>query len=366
VVTLVFPQLDQRWGNDAGWSLADIEDGMELLGTLCYLQERLGVDIKYSPGWTGIQSMKAAVKADWVKPADLSMLPPRYGQGDILWKRPLNQRERSMRYLHVYDRNSMYLAAATGAECGEGSPTLIVPGSGMPDEICEGQKMAKCALWHVEVCGRQDFRDMPEITDGKTDIWATTPMVEAMIRMGCTVEWVEAFVWEKHHRTLAKWASEMWQSRLAFKTDTVRYANRKASESAYNAIKIIATRAVGWLDLTKERERADKGPWHRPDWKTQIVDLARARMFLKMLSIREKADMLPVACYVDAVLYCSNHPQPELAVPTLMDRQNELGGFKHVRTIRIDQDVIKLFDGDFAPSEVMAAIKRLPVVEGVK
>lgn len=98
--------------------------------------------------------------------------------------------------------------------------------------------------------------------------------------------------------------------------------------------------------------------WHRPDWKNQIVGLARARMFLKLMELA-KQGYQPVAVYTDALAYCSDDPNPETAISDLMRRKNELGGFKHIRSLRVSKRLVKLFDGELAAWEVMRDVKAL-------
>ncbi len=358
LVMIGIPEHDSRWAEDGvdAWALADVEDPIILLGALCYLRDSLGIDVLYSPGWTGQAMMKSTSKIhpEWAALADLSMLP-RWTEGDVLWTRPLSEAEQGMKYLHFYDRNSMYLAATTGAELGEGTPDHIT------SNIDTIFRMSKSAVWHISIEGNP-YPELPPLTP-KRETWADVAIVRMAMDMGYSVTIHEGYVWTRYHRTLQTWAKQLWDTRQALNSksqlvDVQKYPNVACRDAAYKMIKLIATRAVGWLDLTEGRKDRSKEQWHRPDWKNAIVGLARARMFLKLVELG-KLGYKPVAVYTDALAYVSNDPNPETAIPNLMRRKSELGGFKHVRTFKVTKKLVKLFDGKLAPFEVLRDIKKL-------
>jgi hypothetical protein len=343
------PQADSRWGNDDGsWSIADnLEKPLDLLGTLVYLREELGAYPMYSPGWSGQQLMKARFDKhmDWLKPCDLSLYP-NHREGDILWKRPLTAGESEKRYLHFYDKSSAYPAAATGAQLGEGSPRLTTT-----------YEPKSCGKWRIRFLRAETGTLMYTPATKLAETWAITPVVEQYRRMGIELDVVEGLIWDRHHRALADWAKSIWDSRTRLKqSPNPTYPNDTARESAYQMLKLIYNQAIGWLDLSSERH-GEKGPWHRPDWKDQIVGLARARMLLKAHQIAEQYGLHPCLIYVDTLAYCSNE-RPETAVPDLMRRSGELGGFRHVRTVRLTDQLIAMFaDSRVAAKDILHVVK---------
>jgi hypothetical protein len=359
LVMIGLPEHDSRWSEDGidGWALADVEDAITLLGALCYLRDALGVDVLYSPGYVGQAMMKDMNQghAEWVALSDLSMLPT-WIEGDVLWTRPLTEIEQSKKYLHFYDRNSMYLAATTGAELGEGSPDYV-----QASDAENVFSACKCGVWRVSILGNP-CSDLPPIVP-KQETWADVSIVRVARDLGYSVMIYEGYVWKRYHRTLQPWSKRLWDVRSSLNTksgkaDVQKYPSVACRDIAYKMIKIIATRAVGWLDLTEGRKDRTKEQWHRPDWKNAIVGLARARMFLKLVELHRQG-FAPVAVYTDAIAYVSDDPNPETAVPNLMRRASELGGFKHIRTIKVTKRLVKLFDGTLAPFEVLRDVKKL-------
>lgn len=352
MVFIGIPDGDTRWAKDDGsWRLEQVENPLDFLGAMCYLREALGIDVKYSPGWSGVRYMKQrnVSRPDWVQKISLPDVG-NFSEGDCLWTRPLINEEYRKQYMHFYDRNSMYLAATTGAELGEGTP-----------EYTTTYDSKACGVWDITLLPPHDYSDLLPFIVENAKSWAVTPVVEMAKKMGFRVQVHGGYVWKKHHRTLQAWAKNLWDLRLSLKTDTGKYPNSVARIAAYEMVKLIANQSIGWLDLSKERGKAEaeKDQWHRPDWHDQIIGLARARMFLKIWEIAQLVQMYPCAVYTDAIAYCSDDPNPETAVPGLMRRSTELGGFKHVRTIPMSDVLCSLFNSDLPAFEVMGRVKKL-------
>jgi hypothetical protein len=352
MVFIGIPDGDMRWARDDGsWALEQVENPLDLLGAMCYLREALDIDVKYSPGWSGVRYMKKrnVSRPDWVQKISLPDVGE-FREGDCLWTRALTEDEARKKYMHFYDGNSKYLAAATGAELGEGTP-----------EYTTTYDSKACGEWDITLLPPHDYSDLLPFIVENAKSWAVTPVVEMAKKMGYRVQVHGGYVWKKHHRILQAWAKNLWDLRLSLKTDTVKYPNSVARIAAYEMVKLIANQSIGWLDLTKERGKpeAKKDQWHRPDWHDQIIGLARARMFLKIWEIVQLVQMYPCAVYTDAIAYCSDDPNPETAVPGLMRRSTELGGFKHVRTLPMSGEIVALFGSDLPAYEVMGRVKKL-------
>lgn len=366
LVYIAIPEHDARWAEDGvdAWALADCEDPRVLLGALCYLQE-LGITVEFSPGFTAIELMKQMSKlhAQWTRLSDISIIPW-YSESDILWYRPLTADEQHMRYLHFYDRNSMYLAACTGSELGEGEPAEV-PGARFDKKLC--------GIWELNITKYPSGEFCPPAITGKM---AVSPIVELLPGLGYEFEIKRGWIWEnegkliKHHRTLNSWGKHLWDARQALKLDPQnRFPNDESRDVAYRMIKIISTNGLGWLDIAKERGKKSTNPWHRPDWRNQIIGLARARMLLKILAIYEQHRVWPVAVKTDAIAYASNEPNPMLAFPGLTHRKNangelrenanELGGFKHIRTVPIGDELISLLRSGIEPGLAFKKMKKL-------
>lgn len=365
IVYIHFPQFDNRWADDKvnGWTLADVENPKTLLAALYYLFLALGVDIG-APGYTGIELMKetnsSAARVPFVRQADLSVLPE-HREIDLQFCRPLTEQEQAQGFLHIYDRNSMYLAAATGAEMGEGAPDYI----GTSIDTLLAWEKRPTGVWHIiaRAPAAPDMRLMEIVSQfmNEGEQWAYTPAVETFLALGYSVEFVDAWVWRKTHRTLQPWGKLIWDTRQALRSDRARFPNEQGAETARQMIKRLATQGVGWLDLQNDRKKVPTPQWHRPDYKNMIVSLARFRMVLKILECI-KAGYYPVFGYTDGIAFVSDEAAPALAVPGLMlvtdkqgvthDRSNELGGFKCEHTFTLDREIVALLSGQLAPYQV--------------
>lgn len=371
IIYIYLPQMDNRWADDKvnGWTLADVENPKVLLAALTYLHTALGVDIG-APGHTGIELMKlvnnSLARAVFVQAADLTMLPD-HREVDLQFCCELTEQENEGTYLHIYDRNSMYLAATTGAEMGEGTPEHVESNI---DTLMEWEQHPT-GVWHITVTApkTQDERLMriveQFIDEGKQ--WVYTPAIDALLSLGYTVEFHEAWIWRKTHRTLQPWGKLLWDTRQALRNDRERFPNEPGAETARQMLKRIATQGVGWLDLQSDRKRVPTPQWHRFDMKNLIVSLARFRMVLKILECI-KLGYYPVLGYTDGIGFISNESNPALAVPGLMivqdkqgvqhDRSTELGGFKCEHTFTMDSELRALFNGKRAPYEVKQALNK--------
>jgi hypothetical protein len=179
--------------------------------------------------------------------------------------------------------------------------------------------------------------------------WATNEVCKQMESMNFQMEYLEGFQWTKKTRLIDPWAKLLWDTRRALKEDRTRYPNAAAADVAYQMIKFIATRAVGWLDLGKEKEKpyGQRDQWNRPDIANGIIGLARARMFLKMQEIFTAQKATPIGVRTDMLIYCSNELDPRKAFPKLVVREQELGGFKVVGTLKMNQSIInQMANGD--------------------
>src|SRR6266571_302811 len=358
LIYITLPEHDVRWATYGGdWALADVEDPFTLLGALCYLWES-DIIVRSSPGYSGIDLMKQTTDPLKSAKPGLSLWPDNHLEGDTIWTRPLTDSEASMAYVHFFDRNSQRLGAATGLEIGIGNPDHVTILMSQPNLKLTG-------IWRVRVKSiPQDASLFPspitcrnwDVNELRGDYWTTNEVCSQMQRMGYELDYLEGFYWTEkldpksnkpkrmQTRLLETWAKKFWDTRKRLKESRQAYPNEQAADVAYTMIKIMATRAVGWLDLGKDKERpyAERGQWNRPDIANGIIGLARARMSLKMQEIWSEHQIAPVGVRTDTLIYCSDEPDPRKAFPKLVLREQELGGFKVVGTLPMNQTIINL------------------------
>lgn len=381
-ITILFPEHD-TWE----WSETDPRT---ILRAILELEDTLGIPIENSPGATGRSLMKyenrlVSNHPSWIrKPQiDLSLLPCMEAGRDLAWKRPLTEYIPNGWYLHVYDKNSQYLSAATGAMLGEGDPIYYANKEyrtydpellGVHVEPMRPVNFNRAGLWRIEATvgdihkdqGRTErfYKDAWETSVNRQWLplplyneqeWVTTNLLKLLLDMGYSVSVFEGFEWEESHRTLESWARKIWNARARYSGFEGKEYN--VLQLAYYSMKRIATASVGLLasDATPEKERA----FYRPDWWATIVELAKARMIYNADRIGKQHGQWPHAFVVDALYYVSPEPDPERAVPTILARRNELGGYKLKQMLQITDEVRDAFSDEKTPGDMARIINQL-------
>ena len=347
--TRVFvPQLDDRWAEDKipGWSLAECENPKTLLTALLYLERSLGVTLG-GPGYTGIELMRAttANHPHYWRTGAADVIPAHI-ETDMIWHRPLSVQEQLSKYLHLYDGNGKYLAACTGAKMGVGIPQHYLPNPNV-EEIEQHILKNQPGVWSIGLeQGVPEYAryHIPIGPDTDPRFWAYTPVVAELMREGYRFVIYEGYLWEEWHETLRAWAELLWKVRQDLKTNESKYPNREAAQIAAKMSKIIAVHGVGWLDLSSERAKpaGEHGPMHHPDKRNTIIALVKARMMRTIAQFQDKG-FTPAMIQVDELGYISDDPNPETAVPGLMKRKDQLGGFKHAHTFELTPEIVRLF-----------------------
>lgn len=333
-IKIGFPGIDTRWPD-----LPEIMSGTELLQTMLYLQYALGVSIEYSPGYTGRALMQALNKnhCAWVA-APTQALPEaviRHKATDLHWKDPsLYEAEKHFGFLkdgggyfHLYDKNSMYLGAATSACLGEGNPQYK---EGIPFEP------RTPGLWQVTI------HEDPSGFYEPGDAWLWTPEVEYLSKhASIVVHW--GYLWPTYHQTLRSWGSHLWKARSALSGKIIEectgYGHIEARDHAYACVKAIATQGMGWL--AHAPKEGSNPQFYRPDWWSMIVSEAKAKMLWKAQQLTGQG-FPPVWVNVDALGFITDSPH---GLPIQLSPQGAggLGGFKHVASVPVTEELLAMF-----------------------
>lgn len=341
-VRVFVPQLDDRWAEDKipGWSLAECENPRTLLTALLYLERAFGIPLG-GPGFSGVELMRKTTESHphYWRTGAADVLPPHI-ETDMVWHRPLSVQEQLSKYLHLYDGNGKYLAACTGAKLGVGIPQHFLPNPSV-EEIEQHILKNQPGMWLIDMHNPPPyaFSNLQHVSG-----WVYTPVVSELMREGQRFTISEGYLWEEWHETLRAWAELLWKVRQDLKTNESKYPNREAAQIAAKMSKIIAVHGVGWLDLSSERAKpaGEHGPMHHPDKRNTIIALVKARMMRTIAQFQDKG-FTPAMIQVDELGYISDDPNPETAVPGLMKRKDQLGGFKHAHTFELTPEIVRLF-----------------------
>lgn len=363
------------WPEHSGWKWKPGLDAEIMLAGLNNLQAALQCTLSSSPGATGrnfaVASLQRIGKAHWLENksgGDLQQIPFKEAAKDLAWKTNLGdcadviydnlQKEAPGRwYVHVIDKNSQYLSAATGQALGIGQ-VIHVPEEMMVHQVIPGGKdagfyriTATCGDpgWHYLFDGKSG----PDPLYGRSEDenrqeWVTAPLLKLLYDLGWNVAIHEYYSWPESRRILEVPASELWSTRAHF----AKLSMGEAEQFAYEQTKRIATAMVGMFAASGTKEKK----YYRPDIWATIVEGAKARLIYNIRKIAEETGNFPIGVLTDALYYLSQEADIKIALGSIMNRQEQLGGFKRLYSLEVDLEV----------AGVLAAANILEMSAGLK
>jgi len=343
-IEIVFPE-------QTSWEWEE-ESPLTILLALQRMHHDFGFPVGSHPGAVGRDLMKWFVLKDLqlTPHIDLAQLPAKCGR-DFAWKKPIETTAKELNgglWLHCYDKNSMYVSAASNCALGIGDPVYFGP-----EHTMKEPDIRNAGLWRVEVdpISRvvkgipgplETYRYKLPFPLPQNQEWCTSPVLKCLIEMGWHVQVFEGYEWPLSRRALGKWAEALWGHRMTYKE-----LDTEEGQLCYFSMKRIATASIGLLasDTTPLKEKM----WYRPDWWSTIIETAKARMLYNIDHYGKDYGMWPVMVYTDALYYVSDSPMPD---KRLLQRENELGGYKYKSGIPVNQDVIDWFNSEMSAGEV--------------
>lgn len=324
----------------------------ELQAAVEIFAERVGVAYFRSPGSTAIRVLRAVhrdrhthrvLDASAEQPLGPGDYPP---EEDFAWFRPLDLTERGMAFLHGFDVNGQYLAAASSAELGFGEPEHLIPkraGGAL------GWDVNLPGYWRADVSAPTPADYLPDPFDPRgrglerRARWLTTPTIALAAECGVLGAIHEAYVWPQHHRYLGPWYERLRDARAALIGD-----ERDGAAHALRLVKRCYQHGIGFLD----------GDWlrpgdelFRPDWRHTVIGRARANLYRAIT----RAVPRPFAVNVDAVWIASDEPEPSHAISGLRI-SDQLGHFKPLGTVSLPDVLEQLSDAD-SPRKVFRVLR---------
>lgn len=257
---------------------------------------------------------------------------------EFRWNRMPTEQERTMRYLHAYDRNGAYLAVAGSIPLGVGEPTHHDTGASFDKRTC--------GLWRIDATDGDDWR-LPSPVRGRNaghtpqehTIWVTTPTLAYAHEIGLDPVIHEAWVWDRSERVLEPWYKRLRDARTALIEGTYP-ASPQATDAVKATVKELYTHTIG---LFGSANYGAEGKFHRPVWRQAIIAQSRANMLRKIRTIGETTNVWPIGVWIDAILYASDDPDPITAWPGKpTDLGTGLGQLKHEGTALMADQVTHL------------------------
>lgn len=362
-VNVIFPQHTSWYGSEKapGWLRDELPHN--ILITLHYLEEALGVPIGGSPGRAGWNYLKK-LNPEWVE-----MLPAvdwkamhftAAAATDIIWHRPLKQHESEspvVLYLHKFDKAAAYPYAASQTQFGKGIPRHV--------EGVEAERAAEHTAGHPQEIGvwrvsaeynLENVLDFPPRT-GKygQSVWVAGPIIRMWWKFGQTVHIHEGWVFPERHGMLKKWAEELWQARRSFEYGD-GWINEECAYKAARAVKTIMNTTIG---MTAFKHFEDDDEMRRPDIRLQTIARHRELTMHNIDNMWTHYQRTPVLVYMDALYYLSDKPNGRVAFPGLVRREGQFGGYRWEGAIKVDWQVLDLLQSTTNEAATLEALNKI-------
>ncbi len=295
--------------------------------TIAALTEQLGVPCQYSNWLIGrmlLQDIwKAKKKPHVIRDAtyDLRTLPFNQASGDITWRRPLEPYMIG-HYVHHYDKNSQYLSACRSVNMGIGDPVHVVDGDDGTHIVPGLPGVYRASLVQDKIDDDFDGLRFPLIIEEGQE-WVTNEVLVYALQRGYEITIHEAWVFTDYAKILDTWAEKIWKTRQYFKG---------VNDAAYREMNHIAHIGVGSF-ATNENKHAGIDLIH-PNWWADVVGKARVNMLCNLLKYGA-----PVCIRTDGLYYVSRDPNWRTAVPGILDRMDQCGGYKYEGTCQLTEEM---------------------------
>lgn len=325
-----------NWPDKAFWW--DVKDETDILCTIDYLQDVLGITVQWSPGHMGHVLLRKSISNEkWLEESTIPLhtIPFNDSAKDLHFFKPLTADLTGL-WWHEYDGNSKYLASCQSVYVGTGTPAHLTE-----DELYRGgyiKDSIEAGLYRVKVLGAPCWPgSLPPIINSE---WVTADILEYAMKQGCEVAVQEGWVFPDSHQMLRRWADTLWKARCTLNPNVtqdgpVPFPHRQGWVNAYHTIKDIATMSVGAFGINHANHKLA-----RNNWRADIVGRSRITTLYHLKKFLDKG-YPPHFVNVDAVGYFSPVASPVAAVPGIMDRATKLGGFKHENSLFVTEEIMQ-------------------------
>ena len=265
---------------------------------------------------------------------------------DFLWQRSVSADEAKRLWVHSYDANAMYLAAAG----------LVTVGLGDPVQLAEPEFDPRVpGYWLVDPPGWSapllpdlfDRAGLAAAHQRRGPRWMATPTLALAAELGYPVKPLEALVYRDRSRYYEGWAARLREARAA----TMAAPGDPDEMAVLGAVKDTYRKGIGLLAVKSS------GRMWRPDHRHAIVATAAATLLRKLAAVGEGEGRWPLAINVDAVVYASDDPDPVSAVPAGLRLGTGLGEFKPHGSLPMAEAAPLLTRGGRHPDPLFTAIR---------
>lgn len=339
---------------EPGSPFAGINDPQELFHSLWNLEEALG-----GLGWMSSGAVTSDVllrrihqppHGRPIRPTAMPAvgLPDAKGTGAIGGELPLNW-HRSWAptdrgaWVHHYDLNGAYLAAASKLRLPQGDPVRFTPGAG-PRPTAAGipgpgapHRMYP-GYWHVERPGWNigilpDPVGQRRATRTPRPLWVTSPTLRYLDEIAEPYTVTDGWYWLSYSEPLTRWYEILRDARKTLTGPELRAVKQIYREgigrlaSLHEATRPVEGTAVGG---PKRRGQPDD-PLEQPAWAHHVIAESRSRIHRRLMALA--APILAVE--TDGIWIPADDPDPHAAARHLrLPLGDGLGEWKHLGTMR--------------------------------
>ena len=291
------------------------------------------------PGVSGLGGLRAKFSdpRPGRQPLWVSGPLPRHlrGAGPLVWSRKLAPDAAG--HVHVFDINSMYLAAMKAVQVAWGA--LKHTGAVLFDASWAG-------YWQIGIgeipAALYDGRTQPPVFPARADTyadgvpgathgatWVTTPVMEYLATLGVHPDVLDSWTCDNKHPVMRTYAERLGAARIGQLGD--------APAEARDAIKTTYTQMVGLMGRAAGRV-------YRPDWQHSIMDLARMNLLRRLDKAFSALGVRPFAVRTDAAYFLAADPSPK-SLGLALGTGVAAGLFKFAETLTVEDATEKLWPG---------------------
>lgn len=245
---------------------------------------------------------------------DAPVIDRLHGAGDLNWRRPVQEYEKSMPFVVALDVRAMYLAAAAGVMLGHDQPANM--GAIPFDATIAG-------FWRIDTTGHRWARPetgVPVVNPGRIrrdgSTWVTTPVLRYLNEIGATFpEILDSWVSDQSGKWLESWAKQIRDALPDSQTTGDPHLRASIKSTYVEAIAMMST---------------PTGRIYRPDWTHLIRDEARMRLIRKVHKANRDHGVWPLRVKVDCVWYPTLDDNPSALLTMLEPKfaQGWIGQFR--------------------------------------
>lgn len=244
-----------------------------------------------------------------------------------IWLRDLDLTERGAKYIHGFDKKSMFLSACSSLEFGEGEYDYL------ENKTFSGEAIKYTGLFDVEIIWRKQINKPFFIKNlVSANGFFYSAMLEYLMGFAEEIKIKRGWYWRETRKTF----DGFYKTISTAKKETSGSSDLDV-QCANGAIKSLYTEFFGFL---RKRENAENfaRDYFRPDWRGLIISQAVANLLRNAYEVQLLTLKKPFAIYHDCLLFASDEPDfnKQFAGTCLLDANK----FSHEYTL----DAGKVFD----------------------